>query len=72
MSKSFLFSKSFEAMFAAYHRGLFCKNLALLGSLKKVKKWFYNGPKRLKKGNKGLRKVQKYHETVTVGPKFVQ
>ena len=25
-----------------------------------------------KKGKKGLRKVQKYHETFTIGPKFVQ
>ena len=33
-----------------------------------VLKW----PKEAKKGKKGVRKVQKYHETVVIGPKFVQ
>ena len=32
--------------------------------MKKVKKWFLNGPNRLKKVKKGVRKVQKYHEKV--------
>ena len=30
------------------------------------------GPNIAKKGQKGLRKVKKYHETVKIGPKFVQ
>ena len=41
------------------------------------KKWkrlkmVLKGPKIAKKGKKGLRKVQKYHETVKIGPKFAQ
>ena len=58
------------------HSGLFCNNLAhFWGNFrehKKVNKMVLKGPKRAKKGKKGLRKAQKYHEIVEIGPKFVQ
>ena len=51
------------------HSELFCiflGNFREFEKVKNVKKGFFNGPKRLKRGKKGLRKVQNYHKTVRI------
>ena len=70
--KSFLKSYLFTGNF-----GPFCKNFAHfsgnfleLKKVKKVKKWFKNGPKWPKKAKKGVRKVQNYHKKVKKGSYF--
>ena len=61
------------------HVGSIWKNLAhFSGNFRKLKnsekgqKMVLNGSKRAKKAKKGLRKVQKYQETVKIGPKIAQ
>ena len=61
------------------HCGLFCINSAHfegnfweLEESKEGQKMVGKSAKRAKKDMKGVRKVQKYHETVKIGPKIIQ